>query len=209
MGEPSRLILPDKSDIYLINLTDINVLLSSSQPSEHLATAFAWPRLLKLPCMMRSHQFYSCDGNLQKGRWEENIWHLLINRRFEVTDFPRLTERCFPFKKTATAIVQGNNPKLGRQRYCRSRTYDRYKRAEKRESIFKVVYSHAFWIKAISLLKCTAGPQGYPISLPRCGCSCSSEPRAASGFVTCPCPPADSGGALPACAGTHGSCGGG
>lgn len=71
-------VLPDKSDIYLINLTDTTILWSSLHSSEHLAMVFALPRLLKFPYMMCSHQFYSCDGNPQKGRREENIWRLLV-----------------------------------------------------------------------------------------------------------------------------------
>lgn len=96
--------------------------------------------------------------------------------------FPDSQRDVFPFKKTAKDIVQGDNPKLGRQQYCSSRTYDRYNRADKSKPIFKVVYSHAFRGKAIFLLKCTVGSLGYPSALPRCGCTSSSEPRATPGF---------------------------
>lgn len=136
------MVLPDKSDIYLINLTDTNILLSSLQSSKHPAMVFPLPRLLKFPCTMCRHQFYSCDSNLQKGRWEylAFIGISIINKRSEVTDFPRLTGQrdIFPLKipfplKIEKAAVQGDNLKLGRHRYCSSRTQDRYKRVDKRQ----------------------------------------------------------------------------
>lgn len=99
-------VLPDKSDIYLLNLTDTKILLSSLQSSEHLAMVFPLPRLLKFPCMMLQSPVLQLGWQLTTGKTRRKYLAFtgisMINKKSEVTDFPRRTGQrdVFPLKKT-------------------------------------------------------------------------------------------------------------
>lgn len=120
-----------------------------------------------------------------------------------MTDFPRFTGQrdVFPFKKTTKALVQTDNPKLGRQWHCSvGHTTDTRELTRKNQFFRSCIHTH-FGEKGF--LCCNAAlPKDTLVRSLAAGAGSAPSAALIQGYVTCLCSPPAAAGPCPACSGT-------